>query len=169
MDFRQWTQHAEPLGPSDGLRCPADCGICADHQIGTCCILLEVTKRCNLRCRFCFANGGTAVEGSILLGETGKMSTLISPDTAQAVREMMNYNVQYSYGTWNFPGLNVCAKSGTAEVGDGSSHSWFTGFLDDEEHPYAFTVMIEGGGSGLRNAGAVANTVLQELVNITLE
>ena len=60
MDFRQWTQHAEPLGPSDGLRCPADCGICADHQIGTCCILLEVTKRCNLRCRFCFANGGTA-------------------------------------------------------------------------------------------------------------
>ena len=121
-----------------------------------------------LRLTAAIANGGTAVEGSILLGETGKMSTLISPDTAQAVKDMMNYNVQYSYGTWNFPGLNICAKSGTAEVGDGSSHSWFTGFLDDEEHPYAFTVMIEGGGSGLRNAGAVANTVLQELVNITL-
>lgn len=59
VDFRQWVQYARPLGESEGLSCPGNCGICSNHQIGTCCVLLEVTRRCNLRCRFCFANGGT--------------------------------------------------------------------------------------------------------------
>ena len=76
----------------------------------------------------------------------------------------MSYNVQAHYGTWNFPGLNLCAKTGTAEVGDGTSHAWFTGFLLDDAHPYAFVVLVENGGSGLSVAGAVANAVLQEAV-----
>ena len=59
-DFRRWTQHTEPLQPSSGLCCPANCGICSEHKSGTCCILLEVTERCNLRCKFCFADGGKA-------------------------------------------------------------------------------------------------------------
>lgn len=59
VDFWQWVQYARPLGESEGLSCPGNCGICSNHQIGTCCVLLEVTRRCNLRCRFCFANGGT--------------------------------------------------------------------------------------------------------------
>lgn len=117
-----------------------------------------------LRFTAAVANGGTAIEGSLILGETGKMSTLIAPDTAQTLAEMMSYNVHTAYGTWLFPGLNICAKSGTAEVGDGSSHSWFTGFITNVGHPYAFTVIIEGAGSGLRNAGNVANTVLQALI-----
>lgn len=118
-----------------------------------------------LRFTAAIANGGTAVEGSLILGETGKMSTLLAPDTAETLGEMMNYNVHTAYGTWLFPGLDICAKSGTAEVGDGSSHSWFTGFIRNEGCPYAFTVMIEGGGGGLANAGSVANTVLQALVS----
>ena len=61
------------------------------------------------------------------------------------------------------------AKSGTAEVGDGRSHSWFTGFITNEDAPYAFTVIIEGGGSGLRGAGSVANTVLQALLTTDME
>ena len=59
MDFSRWVQYAQPLQKDMGLRCPEDCGICAEHEIGSCCVLLEVTKRCNLPCRFCFANGGT--------------------------------------------------------------------------------------------------------------
>ena len=43
-------------------------------------------------------------------------------DTASRIAEMMNYNVQTAYGgEWTFPGLNVSAKTGTAEVGDGTS------------------------------------------------
>lgn len=38
--------------------CPFDCGLCSDHRQDTCCVLLEVTERCNLKCSFCFADSG---------------------------------------------------------------------------------------------------------------
>ena len=58
VDFSQWTLGREELAADCGTRCPEDCGLCGEHEIGTCCCLLEVTSRCNLRCRFCFADGG---------------------------------------------------------------------------------------------------------------
>ncbi|MBE0495457.1 MAG: radical SAM protein [Campylobacterales bacterium] len=36
--------------------CPFDCGLCAAHRQHTCTALIEVTSRCNLSCRFCFAD-----------------------------------------------------------------------------------------------------------------
>lgn len=111
------------------------------------------------------ANGGTVREGTLLKGKRGAETELLPTDTADKIAEMMSYTVVYGYGADNFPGLSLCAKSGTAETGDGSSHAWFTGFLDDEEHPYAFCIVIEEAGSGLRNAGAVANTLLQAAVS----
>jgi uncharacterized radical SAM superfamily Fe-S cluster-containing enzyme len=36
--------------------CPNSCGICDHHQQNTCCVLLEVTARCNLKCPICFAS-----------------------------------------------------------------------------------------------------------------
>ena len=80
------------------------------------------------------------------------------------MKKFMRNNVESVYGDSTFPGLTMCGKTGTAEVGDGDNHSWFTGFLDDEEHPYAIVVVVEHGGYGLSNAGAIANTVLQEAV-----
>lgn len=38
--------------------CPFDCGLCAEHRQHTCTALIEVTKRCNLKCKFCFASSG---------------------------------------------------------------------------------------------------------------
>ena len=38
--------------------CPYDCGLCEEHQTKGCCVLLELTKRCNLRCPVCFASAG---------------------------------------------------------------------------------------------------------------
>ncbi len=58
MDLDRWLEGTEPLAPGMGLGCPAGCGLCAEHETATCCTLLEVTKRCDLRCRFCFADGG---------------------------------------------------------------------------------------------------------------
>ncbi len=58
MDFDRWLLETEPLPPGCGLNCPGDCGICPEHESGTCCALLEVTRRCNLHCRYCFADGG---------------------------------------------------------------------------------------------------------------
>lgn len=42
--------------PAEG--CPYDCGICTEHRQKTCCVLLEVTSRCNLVCPICFASAG---------------------------------------------------------------------------------------------------------------
>ena len=62
-DIEQWLLDTPPLRADTGLGCPERCGLCAEHESGTCCALLEVTKRCNLHCRFCFADGGdTCVE-----------------------------------------------------------------------------------------------------------
>ena len=68
-----------------------------------------------------------------------------------------------SYGTQRFPNMDLCAKSGTAEVGGGSQpHAWFVGFIDDPDHPLAFVVLVENGGSGASVAGSVAAKVLAQ-------
>ena len=58
LDWESWLLGTPPLAADAGLRCPGSCGLCPEHEIGSCCVLLEVTERCNLRCRFCFACGG---------------------------------------------------------------------------------------------------------------
>jgi uncharacterized radical SAM superfamily Fe-S cluster-containing enzyme len=35
--------------------CPYRCGLCPHHQQSTCTAILEVTRRCNIRCPVCFA------------------------------------------------------------------------------------------------------------------
>lgn len=111
-------------------------------------------------------NKGVLVEPTLLLnGEEPVKSRLLEENTAVRLGEMMNYNVVAHYGEENFPGLHLCAKTGTAELGDETSNSWFAGFLDDEEHPYAFVVLVEQGGFGISAAAPIANTVLQAAVN----
>lgn len=64
VDFDSWCGGAESLPQGIGLHCPEGCGrgICPEHEQETCCALLEVTRRCNLHCRFCFARGGEGEE-----------------------------------------------------------------------------------------------------------
>ena len=38
--------------------CPESCGICESHHQKTCCVLLEITHACNLKCPICFASSG---------------------------------------------------------------------------------------------------------------
>ena len=95
-----------------------------------------------------------------------KTGTMLEPGTAGILAELMAENVQRSYGPERFPNMDICAKSGTAEVGgDQTPHAWFTGFLRDSGAPYAFVVVIENGGSGSAAAGAVAADILNALVN----
>ncbi len=36
--------------------CPHDCGICSDHIRQSCCVLFEITQRCNMQCPICYAS-----------------------------------------------------------------------------------------------------------------
>lgn len=38
--------------------CPNDCGLCSAHLRKGCCVLLELTRRCNLECPVCYASAG---------------------------------------------------------------------------------------------------------------
>lgn len=111
------------------------------------------------------ANGGTVVEPSILLGRSNGSTRLMKTETADRISEMMSYNVQYNYGAGNYPGLEMHAKTGTAEFGDGTSHAWFAGFITNSDAPLAFVVVVERtNGTGYSVAGPIANTVLQKAV-----
>jgi cell division protein FtsI/penicillin-binding protein 2 len=94
-----------------------------------------------------------------------KTGSLIKSSTAATMAEMMANNVAATYGTDRFPNMDICAKSGTAEVGTESPHAWFTGFLRNEDKPYAFVVVVENGGGGASVAGTVAGKVLDPIVN----
>lgn len=113
------------------------------------------------------ANGGILTEPTLINdGVPQGSSRLMNAETADALKELMKNNVRTHYeGDIRFPGLNLAAKTGTAETGTGTSHSWFTGFLDDEEHPYAFVATVEEGGFGLWTAGLMMNDILQYLVS----
>ena len=119
------------------------------------------------------ANDGVAVDMQIKkksplasLLPAGK-TRILKASTAETMQRMMGYNVQKTYGVKNFPGLDIYAKSGTAEVGGGQSpHSWFVGFIKNNDYPLAFVVLVENGGSGA--AASAANKVLQAAIKTDL-
>ena len=65
------------------------------------------------------------------------------------------------------PGYAVCGKTGSAEVSDNKeveTNAWFTGFIQDDDHPYAIAVVIEGGGAGARMPSELAAKALKKAV-----
>ncbi|MCM1115256.1 MAG: penicillin-binding transpeptidase domain-containing protein [Clostridium sp.] len=124
------------------------------------------------------ANDGKAVSYNLVdsfLNKAGKAldldftkreTQLLSEDTAETMKKLLRNNVKEQYGDYNYEGLNLCAKSGTAQIDGYDSHNtaWFTGFMDDDKNPYAFVVLVEYGNSGSQTAGPIANKVLQALV-----
>ncbi len=125
------------------------------------------------------ANDGNAVSFNIVnslankagkaldLDFTKRETQLLSAETAGKISDMLRYNVEEQYGDYNYEGLNLCAKSGTAQIDMYDSHNtaWFVGYMRDDNNPYAFVVLVEYGNSGSNTAGPIANKVLQAIVN----
>lgn len=86
---------------------------------------------------------------------------LLSEQTAETLRDYMRNAVTNNYGDGNFPGLNVCAKSGTSELGGGKkSNAMFAGFVADEAYPLAFICVVENAGYGSHNCVPIMSQVL---------
>lgn len=117
------------------------------------------------------ANEGEAVQPTLLKSATfikeitgGKsLGRYLDRNTANELKSMMKNNVIENYGEDNFPGLDIYAKSGTAETGSWSPDAWFVGFTDDETNPYAFVVWVKEGGYGAEVAAPIARSVLEQL------
>ena len=96
----------------------------------------------------------------------------ISPEIASQMTELMQGVVSQPYGTGTemaLPGISVAAKTGTAEVGDGSgrANAWAVGFAPADNPKIAFAVLVEGDDSrpvphGGSDAGPIARALLQE-------
>lgn len=64
--FFAWSPETSPAAdlppqtlPAAGFAgCPYECGLCENHRQTSCCVLLELTARCNLACPVCFASAG---------------------------------------------------------------------------------------------------------------
>ena len=119
------------------------------------------------------ANGGSYVEPRLtqdanLLGSLSSGGqALVTSTEAQNLKTLLRGNVENYYGDWLFPsGWNVCAKTGTGEVGEEKGpNCWMVGFCDSQQAPYAFAVVVEDGSGGIETAGSVASAVLNVLAS----
>jgi peptidoglycan glycosyltransferase len=85
----------------------------------------------------------------------------ISSETASEVAGMMVNAVENGTVTGaQVDGYTVGGKTGTAEIGDGSAHSWFIGFIGEDQPRYAVAVVLEEGSGGLANAVGIGRDVL---------
>jgi penicillin-binding protein A len=85
----------------------------------------------------------------------------VSAPTANDVEAMMvNAVTNGSVNGALTEGYVVGGKTGTAETGDGTNHSWFIGFIGDPEPRYAVAVVLEGGSGGLSSAVSIGRDVL---------
>ena len=96
----------------------------------------------------------------------------ITPEISSQLTQMMTGVVSQPYGTGTsmaIPGVSVAAKTGTAELGDGSgrANAWAVGFAPADNPQIAFAVLVEGDEShpvphGGTDAGPIARALLQE-------
>ncbi len=118
------------------------------------------------------ANGGSYTQPRLTQGmdlfaglAPGGGRDLVTEAEAVQLKYMMRNNVENYYGDYLFPeGMNVCAKTGTGEVGEEKApNCWMVGFCDNSRYPIAFAVVVEESNSSIESAGGVVGAVLSEL------
>lgn len=116
------------------------------------------------------ANGGTGYApdrikalGSVgnIVGRISESIVTIKPETAAKLNELLRSNVADKYGDWKFKGLEMCGKTGTAQIDGEKSHSWFAGYSQRDDLPLAVICIAEHGGYGSGVASTVSNKVMQ--------
>jgi penicillin-binding protein A len=85
-----------------------------------------------------------------------------SSETADTLSSFMVEGVDNGYAAKAaITGVKVGGKTGTAEVGDGTSHSWFIGFAPADKPRIAIAVIMEHQGSGSDFATPAARQVMR--------
>lgn len=123
------------------------------------------------------ANGGVMMQPYLVknittsLGQTTRKGTssayrqVMSASTASTIAEYMYETVKSGTATRGaVSGYTVCGKTGSAETSDDKTketNAWYTGFLFENDHPYAVSVVIEEGGAGGNLAAETAAKALK--------
>ena len=108
------------------------------------------------------ANDGDLMTPRLDMAESiKKLDTICSSDVASQVRAMMRQVVISGTGKGcNIPKLDVCGKTGTAQVPGADDHAWFTCFAPQKNPAIVVTVLIENGGFGAASALPIAKDIL---------
>ena len=120
------------------------------------------------------ANGGQGYAPRLVMNTTSPGGTTmpagrartalrIDPTIASRLRTMLRSDVTATYDpsgkkTGN---LQLCGKTGTAEVDGKQPHAWFVGFALNPDKPYAIVVVGENAGSGQAVAFEIATKVMR--------
>ncbi|MGI6721373.1 MAG: radical SAM protein [Anaerovoracaceae bacterium] len=100
-DYLKWTERPvinipPPVALTEGEegRCPLNCGPCQHHLQTTCCVLIDVTQRCNQHCPYCFAVAGDGEAREPDLEEMERKFDLL----LELGEKEFPYNIQLSGG-----------------------------------------------------------------------
>ncbi len=132
QDYAAWRGPIAPVPEEKCRRCASCAGLCGDHLRNTCCVLLEVTKRCNMHCSFCFAEADSpesrrrdlsleqlkarifdlTIPGKTLLQLSGG-----EPTVREDLPELISFAVQCGcrYVQLNTNGIRLAEEEGYAE------------------------------------------------------
>lgn len=115
---------------------------------------------------------GTADDKILMQAQPRTLPRMMTPETAATARQAMYVSVRDGWANAAaVPNFNVGGKTGTAETGRGTYHSWFIAIAGkDANNPdYAISVMFEDGGEGTQVALPAAKQIIQWLAQNQVE
>jgi len=83
---------------SENSECPLHCGPCENHLMTACCVLLNVTDRCNQHCPWCFAEAEHRGDGSFCVKDPSLLEIERWLDRLTELGEERKFNIQLSGG-----------------------------------------------------------------------
>ena len=127
------------------------------------------------------ANGGTMMQPYLVENIVSSLSStthrgqskvyrqVVSPDTAATIAKYMYDTVRSGTASRAaISGYKVCGKTGSAETSDNKekeTNAWYAGFVYDDAHPYAISVVIEEGGAGGNLASSLSAKALKYAID----
>jgi peptidoglycan glycosyltransferase len=96
--------------------------------------------------------------------------TAVSPEVAATVRDAMVQVAQKGTATrLQVPGVPTAGKTGTAQIGNGSSHTWIIGFAPADAPRVAIAVIVEAQrGASEATGGRVAAPIGEKVLEAAL-
>lgn len=99
-DYLKWMEFTSvnvppkmPITKGKKDECPLHCGTCDEHLMTACCVLLDITERCNQKCPYCFASANENPDKDPPLSKIEK-----SYDRLIELGEARPFNIQLSGG-----------------------------------------------------------------------
>ena len=112
--------------------------------------------------------GAIANNGRSVMHDTkGKEHIFISinEEYASLMKDYLRANVESKYGDDRFENLEMCGKTGTAQISGKISTSLFVGFSQREDLPLAIICIVEEAGAGQSKAIEISNKVMQHFLS----